>query len=304
MVMRMSLRSGEIVTCGGSTGKSEIALVQVVGADALHIAFQLFAGVFIGAGVPGQPTRRGQLEHVQQIAFGEGLVADEADFLDTCNGAFEHVEAHAHAVARQGRHGGRHLDAVLALGQVLLLQFVFGALEHGAVENAAFGKTHLRQRSGNGLGIELAHAVEVHGGDRRALLHDHDHDVVVGLDLHVGEETRAVQAADGFRRLFFSELSPTLTGRYPKTVPASVRWILLRGYPARQKGRRRGRWPVAVVRRRSDPAVHPFCDETSGEKTSLSILGRANGGGFYAKSRLSKQTREIVEQRKPHQACQ
>lgn len=81
----------------------------------------------------------------------------------------------------------------------------------------------------------------------------------------------------------------------------------LRGYPARQKGRRREPCLAAAMRRSDSalcPAVHPFCDETSGEKTSLSILGRANGGGFYANWRLSEQAREIIEQRKPHQACQ
>ncbi|MCY1529912.1 hypothetical protein D9M68_650840 [compost metagenome] len=194
----------------------EVALVQVEGAQALQIALELFARVLVGVGVPGQPARRGQLEHVQQVAFGKRLVADETDFLDTGDGPFEHVEAHTHAVARQRRHGGRHFNAVLALGQVLLLEFVFGALEHGAVENAAFGETHLRQRRGNGLGVELAHAVEVHRGDRRALLHDHHDDVVVSLDLHVGEKARAVQAADGLGGLFFSELFADLDGQIPE----------------------------------------------------------------------------------------
>ncbi len=50
-----------------------------------------------------------------------------------------------------------------------------------------------RQRGGDCLGIELAHAVEVNGGDGRAFLDDHDDDIIVRLDLNVGEKARAIQ---------------------------------------------------------------------------------------------------------------
>ncbi|MNT25186.1 hypothetical protein D3C72_1606930 [compost metagenome] len=94
----------------------------------------------------------------------------------------------------------------------MLLQFVFRALEHGAVENAAFGKTDLTQRRGDRLGVEFAHAVEIDGGDGRPFLHhDHNH-VVVRLDLHVGEKARAVQAANGLGRFFFSEFLAHFNG--------------------------------------------------------------------------------------------
>ena len=122
----------------------------------------------------------------------KAFAADHADFADLGHFAFEHVEADAHPVARQRRDRRGDFDAVLALGQVLFLQFVLGPLEHGLVENAPFAETHLRQRLGNGLGVELAHAIEADRGNRGPFLHhDHDH-VVVGLDLHVAEKARAV----------------------------------------------------------------------------------------------------------------
>ncbi|MNQ44278.1 hypothetical protein D3C85_580290 [compost metagenome] len=194
----------------------QVALVKVERAQAFQVAFELFARILVGIGVPGKPTRRRQLELVKQVAFRKCLVADEADFLNARDRTFEHVEAHADAVARQRRHGGGHFDAVLALGQVLLLQFVFRAFQHGTVENAAFGKTHLAQRRGDRLGVELAHAVEVHGCDGRTFLHHHDHDIIVGLDLHVGEKTRAVQAANRFGGFFFSEFLSDLHRKITK----------------------------------------------------------------------------------------
>jgi len=166
--------------------------------------------------VPGQPARGGELEFVQQVAFGKGLVADKTDFLDAGDRAFKHVEADANAVARQRRDGGGDFDAVLALGQILLFQFVFSALEHGAVENAAFRKTDLAQRGGDCLGIELAHAVEIDGGNGRAFLDDHDDDIIVRLDLNVGEKARAIQAANGFGGFFFGEFLADFDGKITK----------------------------------------------------------------------------------------
>ena len=86
-----------------------------------------------------------------------------------------------------------------------MLEFVFRALEHGAVENTAFGETDLAQRLDDGLGIEFAHAVEIHGCDGGTFLHDHDNDIIVGLDLHVREKARAVQAANRLGGFFIGE---------------------------------------------------------------------------------------------------
>src|SRR3546814_14972935 len=82
------------------------------------------------------------------------------DFADLGQNAFEDIEADPYTVAWQGRDYGVDYDAVRALGQVLLLKLELGPFKHRAVKYPPLAETHLRQRFGNRLGVEFAHAVE------------------------------------------------------------------------------------------------------------------------------------------------
>ena len=131
MVMRMSLRSGEIVTCGarrktpGSPGPDNTNAgvpdrLRAFRANTCRYRYTrsanpAWSASFRQAGrFPRKPCYR-----------RNGSPGCARPSLRT-------RRSYAHAIARQRRHGGGHFDAVLALGQVLLLEFVFRALEHGA----------------------------------------------------------------------------------------------------------------------------------------------------------------------------
>ncbi|CAM5180702.1 hypothetical protein CDEF62S_01471 [Castellaniella defragrans] len=186
-------------------GKFQVAAVQVVRADALHVAFELFTRILVGAGVPGHDAAGGQLHLVFQRAGQEGLVADEFNLGDRGHFAFENIEAHANAVARQRRDHRIDLHAVLALGQILLLDFEGRPIQHRLVEHPPLAESHARQGRGDRLDVEFAHAVEGDGRDGRAFFHGHNQHITARIDLDVTEKTRAIELLNGRRRLVFSK---------------------------------------------------------------------------------------------------
>ena len=212
MVMRMSLRSGEIVTCGarrktpGSPGPDNT-----------------------NAGVPDR-LRAFRANTCRYRYTRSANPAWSASFRQA--GRFPRKPCYRRngspGCARPSLRTRRSLrprDCAAAAsrwrslrrrtcpGQVLLLEFVFRALEHGAVENAAFGETDLAQRLDDGLGIEFAHAVEIHGCDGGTFLHDHDDDIIVGLDLHIGEKPVPYRRRIASVASSSVNFSPTFTGR-------------------------------------------------------------------------------------------
>ena len=70
-------------------------------------------------------------------------------------------------------------------------------LEHRLVKDAAFPESHLAKAVGDPLGLELLHAGERDGSDRRALLQRNHHHRLGRVDAHVAEKTRGVEAANG-----------------------------------------------------------------------------------------------------------
>ncbi len=77
----------------------EVAAVQVVGAQRLEVGVELGARVAVGLGVPVEPAAVVEVEQALQRAFGEGLVADDADLADLRGRAFGDGEGDVDAVA-------------------------------------------------------------------------------------------------------------------------------------------------------------------------------------------------------------
>src|SRR5690606_16422801 len=284
-------------------GELQVALVQVERAQPLDVALELLARVFVGVRVPGEPAGRGEVEQVEQVAFGKGFVAHDADLADLGDLALEHVETDAHAVARQRGDGGGDLDAVLALAQVLFLQFEFGPLEHRLVEDAALAEADLHERLGDRLGVEFAHAVERDRRDGRAFLYDHHHDVIVGLDLHVAEEARAVQAAHRLGGVGFRELLADLD-RQVAEHGAGV-GALNAFYADIPHDKRVERMSQSRHEQRSEQARHDALFVMKHPKRHVLGYPRSSKWRRILFDRPSgEQAREIVEQGQPHEPGQ
>src|SRR5699024_86580 len=155
----------------------------------------------------------GQFELLAQRVGGEILIADKADLGDLGDIPFKDIEAHPHPIAWQRRDDGVDLHTILALGQVLLLDFELGPFEHGAIKHSALAEADIRQRLDNHLAVELAHAVEGNGRDGGTLIDHHDENVVVRLDLDIVEEAGGIKPLNRLGRLFFSELVTNLDGQ-------------------------------------------------------------------------------------------
>ena len=109
---------------------------------------------------------------------------------------------------------------------------------------------------------------------------DHDDDIIVGLDLHIGEKARAVQAANRLGGFFIGEFLAHFHGEiteYGAGVGSLDPFYADIPHDERVEGVSHGRNEQRGDKTRQ---YTPSCVETSGEKTSLSILGRANGGDF------------------------
>src|SRR5690606_26211489 len=126
----------------GFGGKLQVAAIEVERADALEVAFEFLARIFVGAGVPGHQTRSRQLQLVFQTAGREILVSNKVDSADSGDVSLENIEADTHPVTRQGRDDGIDLDPVLAFGQILLLQLKHRLLEQGAIKDSSRAKAY------------------------------------------------------------------------------------------------------------------------------------------------------------------
>jgi hypothetical protein len=173
----------------------EVAAVQVVGAQRLEVGVELGARVAIGLGVPGQPAAGGAFELAAQRALGKDLVAGDADLVDLGDVALDHAEGHCDPVAIDRRDGGDHLRAVVALAQILPLEFLLGAVGQRAVEGLPLADADVLEGLGQGLLVELLQAGELDARDDRAFLDDHHRDVIDDLDAHVLEQAGGKQRA-------------------------------------------------------------------------------------------------------------
>ncbi len=133
------------------------------------------------------------------------LVADESDLLDAGGVALVHGKGDVDAVALDRRDGGGDLGAVQAARQVLALQFLLGAIDHGAVEDARFGQADFLERLGQLFLVEFLDAGKIDAGNRRTLLQHHHQDVALGFDAHILEEAGRIQRLDGFSAFFIGE---------------------------------------------------------------------------------------------------
>ena len=128
------------------------------------------------------------------------MVADDIDATDLGHRALFDVETHAHTVTLHRADYGLDGGAILALTQILALDFLFRLLQHGAVKNHSLGETDLLEPllhlvAGKGLV-----AGEVNLGNRRTLLQRHHQHVAFGFQTHVLEKTGGVERLDGLRR--------------------------------------------------------------------------------------------------------
>src|SRR5690606_19000666 len=110
-------------------------------------------------------------------------------------------ERDADAIALERRNRRRDLYAVLAAREVLALELLLGALEHGAIEDARLGQALVAQRLAQRVAIELLRSGDVDRRDRGALLDEHDEDVAFGLEPHVAKEPCGEQRLDRVARL-------------------------------------------------------------------------------------------------------
>jgi hypothetical protein len=107
----------------------------------------------------------------------------------------------ADAVALQRRDRGLDHRAVEAAPGVLALQLLLGAVEQRLVVDLGLLDPGLLQAVLQVVLGELLRALDLDGGDRRALLHEDDEHVAVGLEAHVGIEPGGVERLDRGRGL-------------------------------------------------------------------------------------------------------
>lgn len=182
---------------GGGDIHVDVAAVQVIGAQALKVAGELFAGVLVVVLEERQPVGGLQFEQVGQVFFGEDGVAHHVDVGNRSDRAFVDVDLQRDAVARLRDHFRVDLGRVAALGHVLALQLVAHAFEGGALEDLALGQAGLFQALEQVfLGNRLV-ALDLDAGDRRALDYSDYQHVAIAAELDVLEETGLEQGAGG-----------------------------------------------------------------------------------------------------------
>ncbi len=180
---------------GGGDIHVDIAAVQVVGAQALEVAGEFFAGILVVVAEERQPIGRLQLEQAHQVFVGEDTVADDVDVLDRRHRAFVDLDLQGDAVARLGNGLGLDGRRVAALGDVLALQFVAHAFEGGSLEDLAFGQPRLLQSGEQVFGLDRLVAVDLDARNRWSFHHaDHQH-VAFATELDVLEEAGPEQCA-------------------------------------------------------------------------------------------------------------
>ena len=89
----------------------------------------------------------------------------------------------------------------MSLREILALEFLLGALDHGTVKNARLGKTDIAQRLLQVFRLEGLESGEFQRSDRRTLFQHHHQHLSVDLQTHVLEEAGGEQCLDRRRRL-------------------------------------------------------------------------------------------------------
>ena len=191
----------------------EVAAVQVIRAQRFEIGLQLLPGILVVLAEPGEPAGGAKLDDAEQFVLRKRPVADDVDPGDLCDLALVDAEIDRDAVALERGHGGRHLDAVEAAGQVLALELLLGLVEQRAVENTPLLESDVAQALLDLVLFEFLHSGELDRGDRRALLERHDQHVPLSFQPHVPEETRGEQGADRPRRFLVGHRVADLDGK-------------------------------------------------------------------------------------------
>src|SRR5690606_610867 len=162
----------------------EIAAIEIERAQCFEVARELLARILVVLRIPGEPAGRGQPHLVEQLLLAVCPASDEADRRDARVRALLDRERDADAIALERRNRRRDLYAVLAAREVLALELLLGALEHGAIEDARLGQALVAQRLAQRVAIELLRSGDVDRRDRGALLDVHDEDVAFGPEPH------------------------------------------------------------------------------------------------------------------------
>ena len=183
----------------------QVTAVQVERAQRFQVGGQLLLRVQIVLRVPRQPVGRGQLHLVAQVAFLEGLVADDIDLANLGGRAFVHREGDRHTIGVDRRNGSRHVGGVVAARDVLALDFLLGAVDQRLVVVARFGHAHATQCAAQCVLVELLEADELELRDGRTLFNTHHQHVAFGANLHVLEEAGVVERADRLGALLVGE---------------------------------------------------------------------------------------------------
>ena len=175
-----------------------VTTVEVIRTQGFQVTRELLARVLVFVGKSCQPAAGAEGELVEQVFFFKGLVADDIDRLDARGLTFHDGDIDRHAVALQRGDGGLEFDRVLALVVELALQFRLDAVEHRAVEGAAFGQAGIFQAFAQRLFLDRLVTAEIDLGDGRALVHDHDQHIAFALEAHIFEEAGAEQCTHQF----------------------------------------------------------------------------------------------------------
>src|SRR6185503_17671075 len=127
-------------------GEFQVAAVRVVAAQCFQVGLQLLLRILIVLRVPGQPARRRQLHLVSQRLFRKGAGADDVDIGNLRGLALLDGKVDGDAIALLWRNRGRHLDRIVAVVDVLTLEFLLGALQRRTVEYPRLGDPDILQR--------------------------------------------------------------------------------------------------------------------------------------------------------------
>ena len=172
-----------------------VAAIEVVRAQLLDVARELFARVAVVLLVPGQPVGRLQLEAFEQVFVAESLVADDVDLADLRALALDDVDRDLHAIAGDLLDLGVDHHAVLAAREILVGEEALDFVERRLVEGLAPRETHVAQRLLEVFGLDVLVARDREALDRGALEHGDDQRAAVAADLDVAEEAGRVQRA-------------------------------------------------------------------------------------------------------------
>ena len=170
---------------------------EVVRPKRFKIRIEFAARVTVGFGVPTEPVAGAQIHFGTQSGFGNLPGADDANFLDASHVALDHIEAEIDPIALDRGHGGDDLRSKQTAVDVLPFQFLLGLVGHGLVKRPSFGQSNVAQGFAQGVFVKLFGADQIQGFDQGALFNHQNHDIALGFDANVVEQTQTEQRTDG-----------------------------------------------------------------------------------------------------------